>query len=197
MIAWVNLRGVLGDSDGVPTRLNTPDWPAVEHELGNVVFVHGYNMAEDAEVPLWAANVFKKLWWAGLDRGFVAVQWVGNEGQMYVPFVGWVTPNYYGNVQNAFATAPVFKNTMDGIGGPKWFLAHSLGNMLVSAAIHDYNYDMAILFTSGQSDLPQNGEDMDEKYRDWQHSTFVQRSYKRVHQLYKEIIHHIKEYGNE
>lgn len=59
------------------------------------------------------------------------------------------------------------------------------------------NHDMAILFTSGQSDLPQNGEDMDDKHQDWQHSTFVQRSYKRVHQLYKVIIHHIKEYGNE
>jgi hypothetical protein len=88
-------------------------------------------------------------------------------------------------------------STVDGIGGPKWFLAHSLRNMLVSAAIHDYNYDMAILFTSGQSDLPQNGEDMDEKYRDWQHSTFVQRSYKRVHQLFKTITYTIKAGSNE
>ena len=48
------------------------------------------------------------------------------------------TPNYYGNVQNAFATASALKNAMDGIDGPKWFVAHSLGNMLVSAAIQDY-----------------------------------------------------------
>ena len=115
------------------------DWPAEEHQFGNVVFVHGYNMEEDVETPLWAKNVFKKLWWAGLDRGFIAVQWRGNEGQtpLELPLVGYVTPNYYGNVQNAFATASALKTAMDGISGPKWFIAHSLGNMLVSAAIQD------------------------------------------------------------
>ena len=91
-------------------------------------------MAEDAETPLWAKNVFKKLWWAGLDRGFIAVQWRGNEGQM----AGTPTPNYYGNVQNAFQTAPALSNAMATVQGPKWFMAHSLGNMLVSAAIQDY-----------------------------------------------------------
>ena len=40
-------------------------------------------------------------------------------------------------MQNAFATAPALKSAMDGVDGPKWFLAHSLGNMLVSAAIQD------------------------------------------------------------
>ena len=138
MIGWLNLRGIAGGEDGVSTRLGTPDWPESEHKPGNVVFVHGYNMAEDAETPLWAKNVFKKLWWAGLDRGFIAVQWRGNEGQFYLPSEGWVTPNYYGNVQNAFATASALKNAMDGINGPKWFVAHSLGNMLVSAAIQDH-----------------------------------------------------------
>ena len=81
MVGWLNLRSVAGGSGGVPTRLTTPDWPAEAHEPGTVVFVHGYNMEEDDETPLWAKNVFKKLWWAGLDRGFVAVQRRGNEGQ--------------------------------------------------------------------------------------------------------------------
>lgn len=54
------------------------------------------------------------------------------------------------------------------------------------------DYDMAVLFTSGQYDLPQNGDKVKDKYRDWQHSTFVQRSYKRVHQLFKVINQHIK-----
>ncbi len=138
MLGWENLRNAAGGSDGMPTRLATDDWPTSEHEPGNVVFVHGYNMAEDAETPLWAKNVFKKLWWAGLDRGFIAVQWRGNEGQYYQVGYGWVSPNYYGNVQNAFATAFALKTAMDGVSGPKWFLAHSLGNMLVSAAIQDY-----------------------------------------------------------
>ena len=59
------------------------------------------------------------------------------------------------------------------------------------------NHNMASLFTSGQSDLPENGSDSEDKYRDWQHSTFVQRSYKRVYQLFKVIVKHIKEVTSE
>lgn len=40
-------------------------------------------------------------------------------------------------------------------------------------------------------------DDSEDKHRDWQHSTFVQRSYKRVHQLYREIVKHIKEAQHE
>ena len=134
MLGWENLRSAAGGSGGVPTRLATYDWPEDEHEEGNLVFVHGYNMEEDVETPLWAQNVFKKLWWAGLDRGVIAVQWNGDRGQLF----GTLTPNYYGNVQNAFQTAPALSNAMEAVQGPKWFLAHSLGNMLVSAAIQDY-----------------------------------------------------------
>ena len=140
MVGWLNLRDVAGGSGGIPTRLDTPDLPEDAHGPGTVVFVHGYNMEDDFEAPLWAENVFKKLWWAGLDVGFVAAQWRGNEGQipLSLPLVGYVTPNYYGNVRNAFATASALKSAMDGIQGPKWFIAHSLGNMLVSAAIQDH-----------------------------------------------------------
>ena len=46
--------------------------------------------------------------------------------------------NRIGNVQNAFATVSALKNAMDGIDGPKWFIAHSLGNMVVSAAAQDW-----------------------------------------------------------
>ena len=50
------------------------------------------------------------------------------------------------------------------------------------------NFNMAALFTDGKDDLPANGINSDEKYRDWQHSTFVQRSFKRTRQLYQKII---------
>ena len=60
-----------------------------------------------------------------------------------------------------------------------------------------YNHDMAMVFTSGIDDLPINGIDSEDKHRDWQHSTFVQRSYKRVCQLFKTIIKHTKENTNE
>ncbi len=137
MLGWLNLRDAAGGSGGVATHLSTEDWPPETHEPGNVVFVHGYNMHEGDETQLWAQNVFKKLWWAGLDRGFIAVQWRGNEGQVFET----LTPNYYGNVQNAFQTAPALSNAMQTVQGPKWFIAHSLGNMLVSAAIQDYGME--------------------------------------------------------
>jgi len=54
-----------------------------------------------------------------------------------VTFFQDITPNYYGNVRNAFASADALKTAMEEFTGPKWFLAHSLGNMLVSAAIQD------------------------------------------------------------
>lgn len=56
----------------------------------------------------------------------------------------------------------------------------------------DRNIDMAG-FAAGQDDLPENGEEMKYRHRDWQHSTFVQRSYKRTHQLFKRLIDFIKE----
>ena len=53
-------------------------------------------------------------------------------------------------------------------------------------------------FIAGQDDLPENdATDTKKKHRDWQHSTFVQRSYKRVHQLYKEIVKDIEEAQHE
>ena len=57
----------------------------------------------------------------------------------------------------------------------------------------DGNYNMATLCLSGIDDLPYNGDKPEKKHRDWQHSTFVQRSYKRTYQLYKIIIGLIEE----
>ena len=55
------------------------------------------------------------------------------------------------------------------------------------------NYNMAELFLSGIDDLPHNGDKPKKMYRNWQHSTFVQRSYKRTCQLYKVITRLMKE----
>ncbi len=136
MYGWVNLRRLVGKNEGDATSLSAPGWPSSEHQPGNLVFAHGYNVTKD-EARTWSRSVFKKLWFSGLDRGFIAVTWYGNEGQL-----GWgsnvVTFNYYGNVQNAFESAHHYKQQMDQVPGPKWFFAHSLGNMLTSAAIQDY-----------------------------------------------------------
>ena len=70
-------------------------------------------------------------------------------------------------------------------------------NAITGAVVPSRNHNMAAEYTFGQDDLPQNGSEFEDKHRDWQHSTFVQRSYKRVHQLFKAITQTIKEESNE
>jgi hypothetical protein len=57
----------------------------------------------------------------------------------------------------------------------------------------DLNFNMASEFSYGREDLPENGVKTTEMHRNWQHSTFVQRSYKRTHQLFRTIINLLKE----
>lgn len=71
-------------------------------------------------------------------------------------------------------------------------------NTTIGSSVPKRNFNMAEEFATGLGDLPENhATDTKKKHRDWQHSTFVQRSYKRVHLLYKVIIQHIKETHNE
>ena len=68
-------------------------------------------------------------------------------------------------------------------------------NSVTNESFPSRNFNMAD-FTDGIDDLPQNGQKVENKYRDWQHSTFVQRSYKRTHELYTKIILFVKTGGN-
>ena len=71
-------------------------------------------------------------------------------------------------------------------------------NVATGVSVPKRNFNMAEEYVTGREDLPENhATDTKKKHRDWQHSTFVQRSYKRVHQLYKEIIKQIKEAQHE
>jgi hypothetical protein len=69
-------------------------------------------------------------------------------------------------------------------------------NPLPTLSVEDLNVNMAN-FTDGQGDLPENGQRIQDKHRNWQHSTFVQRSYKRTHQLFDQLINFIKENSHE
>ena len=124
-------------------------WPDGERDGGAagpmLVFVHGYNMAE-WEARAWADGVFKRMWWSGLNAKFAAVAWRGDEGQVNLPVIGRITPNYQMNVEHAFATAPALASLLNGLPGDKYILAHSLGNMLVSAAKQDHGLQYAKYF---------------------------------------------------
>ena len=152
MYRWLNLESACGADAGpkYAERLSV-HWPDSEHADANVVFVHGYNV-HPTEAWDWSQAMFKRLRWSGMDAGFTAVLWRGNESQWWVPKVlfmtesnGYATRNYHQNVLNAFRTAGAFaaKINTQIPGARKYMIAHSLGNMLVSAArqFHGLQYE--------------------------------------------------------
>ena len=142
MYRWFNRRNAAGGEVTDEDRPWDPvGWPDADRDGGAngpmLVFVHGYNVAE-WEARAWSDGVFKRLWWSGLNAKFAAVAWRGDEGQVYFPSQGLITPNYQVNVEHAFATAPALSTLLNGLPGDKYILAHSLGNMVVSSAIQDH-----------------------------------------------------------
>ncbi len=110
--------------------------PAQHHPTESsklTAFIHGYSVSEE-DAEGWFNTVFKRLWQSGLNTHFCGITWNGDEQG--------VSPDYYRNVENAFiaagrldvafSTAPLAGYTN------KTMLAHSLGNMVVSAAIQDH-----------------------------------------------------------
>ncbi len=140
MYRWMCLRNICGDSSGLGSRLGEPsNRPDAECDGRHFVFVHGYNVnAQSARG--WASEMFKRLWQSGLDSKFTAVDWFGNDSQIWpqVPALGGRSIDYYVNVRHALDTAPALKTACDALVGDKVVLAHSLGNMLVSEAATHY-----------------------------------------------------------
>ena len=139
MYRWLNLRPVVNDHSGETSKMGTPNnYPDEECDGKHFIFVHGYNV-NASSARIWADVIFKRLWLAGSKSKFTAVDWRGDESQIYVPTQGDVSPNYYINVRHAFMTAEQAAININGLSGEKIMLAHSLGNMLVSSAAKDHN----------------------------------------------------------
>ena len=94
-----------------------------------------------------------------MDAGFTAVLWRGNESQWWIPKIplvsesnGYSTKNYHQNVLNAFRTAGAFASDVNAKipGARKYMIAHSLGNMLVSAArqFHGLQYNQYFMLNA-------------------------------------------------
>jgi hypothetical protein len=140
MYRWVNLRSVTGGSEETPTKAYPPlNYPDSECNGKHFIFVHGLNVNEhDARCS--GAEMFKRLYQSGSKAMYTAVAWHGTQGQEWydTPYVGRRTADYYGNVMNAFNTAAALSNAVSQLPGKKIISAHSLGNMVVSSAIHDH-----------------------------------------------------------
>ena len=140
MYRWMCLRNVCGDTSGLGSRMESPsNWPDAECDGRHFVFVHGYNVNVQSARG-WASEMFKRLWQSGSQSMFTAVDWFGNESQIWngVPVLGGEALDYYSNVRHALDSAPNFAHAANGLPGNKVMLAHSLGNVLVSEAAKYY-----------------------------------------------------------
>lgn len=135
---WVNLRNMTN-----PGTLDAPNnYPDSLCNSKNFIFVHGYSVDEQSARG-WNAEVFKRMYWSGSRARFHAVTWFGNDSQMNIPLLGSLTPDYHVNVIHAFQTAPALAAYVNGLSGEHIVAAHSLGNMVASAAIQDYGMNAA------------------------------------------------------
>lgn len=133
---WLCLRQVCGDASGIGSHMDEPgNRPDAACDGRYFVFVHGYNISAQSARG-WASEMFKRLWQSGSQSMFTAVDWFGNDSQIWegVPVLGGESLDYYSNVRHALDTAAAFAAGVGSLPGSKVILAHSLGNVLVSEA---------------------------------------------------------------
>lgn len=133
---WLCLRQVCGDDSGIGSHMDEPgNRPDAACDGRHFVFVHGYNISAQSARG-WASEMFKRLWQSGSQSMFTAVDWFGNDSQIWegVPVLGGESLDYYSNVRHALDTAAAFAAGVGSLPGSKVILAHSLGNVLVSEA---------------------------------------------------------------
>lgn len=138
MYRHVNLRGSSDGTGGRGTESGVPsnypdDMPSLESDK-YFVLLHGYNVNGN-QARGWHAEFFKRMWWSGSKARYVGVSWQGEESQ--IEALG-LTTNYHANVVNAFQTSEDLAKTLSELNGEISIAAHSLGNMVVSAAISDH-----------------------------------------------------------
>ena len=108
-----------------------------------LVFVHGYN-AGQAEFEKNMDELYKRLFWVGFRGNVVGFTWTGDE--FTLPLLG-LNPNFDGEVENAFQTAPKLRGLLRGPiltgagGNPENVdvMAHSLGVLLTHEALRLQN----------------------------------------------------------
>ena len=137
MFRHKNLRGV--GNGGEPDRLGEPsNYPDSLTVNKHFIFVHGYSVNGDSARG-WQSEVFKRMFWSGSKAKFHGISWYGDDTQLFSKF----TPNYHVNVRHALETAPNVAAYINGLQGSVAIAGHSLGNMVVSSAVHDHNANVS------------------------------------------------------
>ena len=114
----------LADSD-VPNELATND--------KNLVFLHGYNVNPN-QARGWFSEMYKRFYWSGSHAKFFGITYQGNDGQL----AGQATPNLQTNIVHALETAPKLSAFLNSLPGTNILAAHSLGNVVILGALHDW-----------------------------------------------------------
>ena len=125
MYSWIGARHLSGEADYRSTAVHRM-WEG--ETVKSLVFFHGFNVTGSGAQE-WADAVFKRLWLSGAKMEFYNVDWRGDIGS---------DANYHQNASNAFVVASQLASTIAAIPGEKVVMAHSLGNMVVSSMIQDY-----------------------------------------------------------
>lgn len=111
-------------------------------EKTSVFFVQGANVSEQ-DARVWASEMFKRLWQAGANMELCPVAWKSDIGSSY---------NYQANVSNAFVTAARrLAPLVNAVPGRRVVIAHSLGTLVVAAAIQDYGMQVEKLIMLNSS----------------------------------------------
>ena len=130
MYRHLNVRGFSGESVTWQSQTNSPaNRPDAETSARHLVFLHGANVSQ-SEARGWFAEVFKRMWQTGMTAKFTGVTWRSDIGS---------DMNYQENVSNAFFTASILAGQVAALPDTKVLMAHSLGNMVCSSMIQDYN----------------------------------------------------------
>ena len=155
MYRWLNSRGLSGEAVEFASRTNSPaNMPDEETSSRHLVFLHGVNVTQ-ANARGWTAEIFKRMWQAGMTAKFTGVTWRSDIG---------TDMNYQENVSNAFFTASVLADQIATLPGDKVLMAHSLGNMVCSSMIQDYGLVPAC-YLMCNSAVPAEAYDTDQTLR--------------------------------
>lgn len=129
MISHLNLY----DSSPRFTQCEMDD-PDFQTGDGTVVYFHGFKVS-DGNAEGWNTDAFKRLYQSGSNAKFIGVAWPGIEDDSLAPGL-----YFHRNAYQAFQSAKKFADFYKERFAEKRMIlmAHSLGNMLVSSAIQDY-----------------------------------------------------------
>jgi hypothetical protein len=118
---------------GAKNRLSEPpNFPDTETIQKNFIFLHGHRVKGN-DARGWHSEIFKRMYWSGSRAKFWGVSWHVN------------SIDYYGSALNAFNTASHLQQFLNwSVTGEITIAAHSLGNMVVSSVLSDYDITVPI-----------------------------------------------------